>query len=80
MRLRNFLAAATMLVAATSLAGNAYAGPVVVDTQAASGLGLLKTHSSCHTNVRRHFDPDFGGAVEHLHRGASCRTVIVGGR
>src|SRR5687768_11196791 len=67
MRLRNFFAAAAMLVAATSLAGNAQAGPVVADIQAASGLDLQKIHSTCHANIRRHFDPDYGEAVEHLH-------------
>ncbi len=76
MRLRNILAAATML-AAMSLAGNAQAGPVFADTQAAGGLDLLKVHTTCHNNIRRHFDPDYGESVEHIHRGRNCRAVIV---
>ena len=74
MRLKHLIVAAAAL-SATALASGSQAAPYAPDTSAASGLDVLKVHSTCHANTRRHYDPDFGGPVDHHHRQSDCRVI-----
>ena len=75
MRFGKFIAAAALFVSAAALTNVAQAAPFVADTTAAGGLGVLQAHSTCHANTRRHYDPDYGGAVDHHHRASDCRVL-----
>ena len=77
MRLRQFATAAALAAGLAALTSTSGATPFPADTEAAPGNNIVRVHSTCHANVRRHYDPDLDEVVEHLHSGRRCRVELV---
>ena len=69
MRTLRLIAAATLSIA-SSFTIPSFAAPVITPD---SGQGLVTQVSGCHRNVRRHYVPEFGRTVPHVHQGPRCR-------
>ena len=75
MRLLNTIAAATLSIA-SAITLPSLAAPMTAPN---SGETLVTQVRGCHSDVQRHYVPEYGRSAWHFHRGRSCRPEIVRG-
>ena len=72
------IASAACLAASFAFMSPAGAAPFAAPGAQPSGTNLVVPVRGCHSDVRRHYVPEFGRTVTHRHR-RNCRPVRISG-